>query len=408
MSSTPNSPNHIFWQRMLAGSMTTFPLECPHCREWFPLEWVFSDNRAEFDDQFYGQTPVDYRSVVWDKDARGKNGQWIEEKVRASARFICPKNGCVIDENNRQAMMPKFEEHVGNEYASASAKSYRIPSLYAPRVTFGDLALKFLERGQDHASGLQTFTNSWLALPWQQIDMSIKNSDVRKLRDISSYGRGEIPHRPFTLAIGADVGDYRTHWEVGAIMESGEIFIVDWGTVLAPEDLLGLAGSLKYRISGTDEWLHPAQGLVDSRDQTLRIYAMCQRSRGFWWPSAGSDVNSGHWGHKYVETHGLDRFTFNVFAFKFELYVRAIKKQEAPRFYLPRDADEDLIHGHSGQQLATTGGKQQFKKLPDDHYGDCSLRLLLARNVFFWRAGRAQAGPDMVVEAPKIGTFPES
>lgn len=407
LSSTPNSPSHIFWQRYLSGSQTTFPLRCPHCGAWFPMEWIYDLNRDSLGGEFYKSTPGGYLSVTWDQDARSANGMWDENKVRETARFVCPANGCMITDEEKIPMLQKFEQTHANAQASTSNRSFRVPSFYSPRVTFGDMAVKFLDSGDLFTTGLQTFFNSWLALPWEEIDANIKNEDVRKLRDLSDYRRGTIPRQPFGLALCADVGDYKCEWEVAAIFENGEIAIIDWGTTLTIEDLNTLQAKLRYPVAGTTHTLACSQGLVDSRDQKLRVYEMCQRSRGFWWPADGADADHGHWGLTRLNQYGLDLFTFNTTAFKTALYKNAIKDQQAPRFYIPRDADEDLIHGHSGQQLVTIKGKKQWKKIAWDHFGDCSLRAVLAKLIFFWKNGRG--APDLAPpEPPAAGSFPES
>ncbi len=78
------------------------------------------------------------------------------------------------------------------------------------------------------------------------------------------------------------------------------------------------------------------------------------------------------------------------------LYADLIKQQKAPRFYLPANADEDIIHGHGGQQLIKEGSQEAWKKIPWDHFGDCSLRGVLA--MLIWRADQGRSAPDMPVQ----------
>lgn len=401
LSSTPNSPQHIFWQSFLAGDQTTFPLECPHCRNYFPLEWVFELNRDQMPAEFFGKAPSDYVSMRWDQAARKAGGEWDENAVRASARMICPHEGCEINDDDKARMLPRFEQHHANPNAAKGNRSFRIPSFYSPRVTLGDMALKFLDRGDLFTTGLQTFYNSWLALPWEEVAANVKDEHVRRLADIAQHRRHFIERPPYRLVLCADVGDYKTHWICGAIFDNDETAVIDWGTVLVPEDLLALPEKLKYTVATTGEVISPYQGLVDAKDQTVRVYDMCQRSRGFWFPSSGSDTRSGTWGFTPLKTHRLDLYTFNTFQFKRELYIDLILGRRAPRFSIPRDADEELIHGLSGQQLIKTNGKDEFKKIAWDHYGDCCIRLQLARLIL--RAERGHGAPDMAGEIPAPG-----
>lgn len=411
---TPNRADSIPWRDFEAGSQTHFYVPCPHCGEFFPLEFELrrpDENGPDKENALLESQnearPQHYRSLVWNEDARDANGLWNEERIRATTVYLCPHNGCEIREEERLGMVTRFETRDHNPHAPKSHRSFRRPSFYSPSITFADMALQFLRRGDLFTTGLQNFYNSWLAKPWEEIDANVKDDDVRKLRDISNYIRREIPRRPYAMALTADVGDYRTHYEVGAIFDNGEIAIIDWGTVLTIEDLNTLQGQLKYRIQGTEDYVACSQGLVDSRDQKLRVYEMCQRSRGFWWPADGADADHGHWGMTRLNQYGLDLFTFNTHAFKTACYKNAIKEQQAPRIYIPKDADEELIHGHGGQQLLRIAGKKAWKKIPHDHFGDCTLRLILARLIFNWKNGRG--APDITAPPPPAAeSYPPS
>ncbi len=392
-SSTPNSPSHPFWSAIEEGDQTHFYVECPHCHEWFYYDFMGrAEDREEYE-KFLGKSlPKEYKSLTWSKDAKGSDGLWMEEKVRSSVRYICPHNSCEIVEDLKAKMIEGCEGKAHHPDAAKNRKSFIIPSFYSPRFTFGAMAWTFLQSLQD-VFGLQDYYNSRLARPWTEIAAHVKSDDVRKLRDAGKYQRLEIPWKPYRLVLTADVGDYKTHWMVTAIFDNDEMAVIDWGTVLTVEDLQGLPKLLKYRIKGTEEYLAPARGMVDAKDQTVRVYQMCQASKGFWFPASGSDSRNGSWGKQWLEIYNIDRYTFNTFAMKKLLYIELIKKQKAPRVYLPLDADEELIAGLSGQQLIVEKGEEDFKKLPNDHYGDCLIRALLAGVI--WRAERGHGAPDM-------------
>ncbi|WP_395739310.1 terminase gpA endonuclease subunit [Prosthecobacter sp.] len=395
-SSTPNSPTHPFWHYILAGDQTRFHVPCPHCHEWFYLDFIGRvEDREEYATNLGITLPSHYQSLIWSPDARDKSGQWNEDKVRETTTYICPHNGCEIREVHKQPMIDECAEKRHNHNAAANRRSFIIPSFYSPTMSFGGMSWAFLDSLKDFF-GLQDYHNSRLARPWSEQVANVKTEDVRKLRDISHYRRGIIPCTPVALFSGSDVGDYKTHWINAAIFENDEIAIIDWGTVLTPEDLIPASTTWKYQVANTSTTLQVSRGLIDSADQSVRVYNMCQASRGFWWPAAGSDSRSGSWGFTPLKTHQLDRYTFNTFQFKKELYINLIQKQKSPRIYLPQDADEDLIAGLSGQQLITVKGKEEFKKIPNDHYGDCLLRILLARIIY--RAEHGHGAPDIPPE----------
>ena len=72
---------------------------------------------------------------------------------------------------------------------------------------------------------------------------------------------------------------------------------------------------------------------------------------------------------------GLGLYTYIDNDIKTEFYDWRINRRRAPLFRLPVDAPEALMAGLSGQQLITKrtagGTSQQWKKLPNDHFGDC-------------------------------------
>jgi len=381
MSSTPNHSLHLFWQAITAGSFTHFHVECPHCRDsHFVLDCEENKDTG-------------YRSIVWDPDARDALGLWDEAKVIQTARFICPKNGCQIENKYKAQMIRDCQPVDHNPKAPKNKKSFRLTALYNPEHSIGQHAIDFLKAKQT-LFGLQEFYNHKRATVFEAVDCNLKAEDVRTLRDLSHYERGIISRKPYGLALCADVGDFQTHWVVAAIQLDDEINIIDWGTVLTIEDLLTLRHQLKYRIQGTDEWMAPGKGTVDNADQTIRVLNMCAKSNGFWHPSRGSDASSGSWGKQYLPQYNLDQYTFVTRQFKFNLYKDAIKERQSPRFTIPANTDEDLITGLSGQQLVKLpDGRQDWKKVPGDHYGDCCLRALLIREI--WKADQGRTAPDL-------------
>lgn len=401
MSSTPNTPKHIFWQSMLAGSMTTFAVKCPHCGEYFAFE--FTEDKEKLANFSAAQesaneaSPDHYRSLVWSKDARNANGTWDQDKVIQTARYICPHNGCEIADHEKMNMIRDFEDLHGNTHAPKENRSFRVPSFYSPRIRFGDMAWKFLDRGDLFNTGLQTFFNSWLALPWEEIEAQVREENVLKLRELLDYRRGIIPRVPSGLFITADPGEAQTHWMVAAHYANDEINVIDWGTVVSIEDLQTLPLQLKYHCPSDGKTYSPAFGLVDSGDWSIKVYDMCLNSSKGWFPSKGSGGTIGTWGYTPLRSHpGIDLYKYNDFALKKEFYINRINKLKTPIYAIPRDADQSLIDGHAGQQLISTNGGSEFKKLPKDHFGDCGKLQLLISAIM--RARRGGPAPDMPSE----------
>lgn len=394
-SSSPNHVLHPFWMSYEAGSQTHFLVACPNCQHRFPFE-DYPDSIHDDTHIGYEQVSADYKALRWNQDAKDKSGRWDEIKVRESIRYHCPSCDYPITEQERIEMLDDVEPFALNPTATKHL-SFRLPKFYTTSQTMGAIAWNRIKPG-DLLDNTQNHANSWLANPFQDIKSNIKEDDVRKVRDASDYRRREIKRRPLGIYIGADVGDSKQHWVVGAVYANDEIDIIDWGTVVGLEDLLTLPQQLKYRISNTDEWLTPQSGLVDSKDRTLEVFAMTRKSNGFWYPSKGSDAAFGTWGVTAGDYQRPDLYTFNSHQFKRQLYIQHIKQRAAPMFLIPRDTDEDFIHGLSGQQVVVINKREQFKRVPGDHYGDACIRIILAKLIM--RAKRGEAIPDMPAESP--------
>jgi len=161
-TSTPTLVEGLIWQEFLKTDQQRRFLPCPHCGKFVVLIWsksytVLKSTGCEAD-------------VVWDKEAKRKDGTWDLDRVEKSARHVCPHCGGHILDAHKTAM-----DRAGEWRPTAKAVSgYRgrhLPSLYACSVqtNCGKLAVKFLQQKQS-LSGLQDFINSDLAEPYESQD----------------------------------------------------------------------------------------------------------------------------------------------------------------------------------------------------------------------------------------------
>lgn len=360
-SSSPNISTHPFWSSVEAGTQTVIEVECPHCREWFHFEWVIKE---------------DYKSVVWDPLAKSKEGRWDLDRVRASARYICPANGCPISSGEKPGMIRAYEEKDLNPSASRSRRSFIIPSFYSPSVSFGDIAVKWLEREKDlFKTGTMNFINSWMALPFTQVEVKVEEANIRGL--MRDYLRKTVPFVPAFFIITADPGNV-VHWMVSAVAENGTIAVVDWGDCVGIPQLDQLRQTMAYQVGGTNQRIRPGGGYIDSKYESNKVFDMCAKSGRFWSPVWGSDSRYGNWTSSSVSSHpGLRKIVFVDFSLKNELYDRTIAQGLGPEVILPADADDELIRQLSGQERDAITG--MWKRIKDDHYGDCLKQVVLAR-----------------------------
>jgi phage terminase large subunit GpA-like protein len=400
-SSTPNSPNHPFWRDVEEGTFEHLFVPCPECGEFFCFEFESRkggdvEAASKLAETMEVGKPAEYRSVVWDQDARLADGTWDEGKVRASARYVCPHCGYDrIRDEDKPAMLAAYEVRALNPRATSANRSMRIPSFYSPTRRFGDLAMAFLSRGDLFSSGLQNLYNHELARPWTDIDLRLKDEDIWDCRATGdlAYLRGTVPAKAGMLFAAADPGQAQTHWTVAMIDAEENIWVVDWGTVLGIDDLLRERMQWGYaRAGATERRMVPRLGLVDSGDFTSEVYKMCQRSGRFWWPSKGSEATSGEWGQSRLAAYpGLMLYTYVDKVAKDELYDSRIHRKAGRRVYLPSDTTTDLIDGMRGQERIDKGMRARWKKVRDDHYGDC-VKLL---QVLSWIFSSSRAPSDV-------------
>jgi phage terminase large subunit GpA-like protein len=349
-TSTPTTPDGPIWQEYQKGSMEKYMLTCPHCGERIELLW---------------------EQVKWEgKDADGK---WNMAEVEASAHYVCQRCQGKINDGQKMEMLPGGLWTATNSTAQRGFRSFHLNSLYAPwrSCTFGSLAVKFL-RDKETLNGLQDFTNSTMAMPWEQTEATIGETAILNLR--GEYMRGTCPIEPAFVVTSADVGQDQSHWATVAFAEDGASYVLDYGTVLAVEDMLLNPVQREYKTP-SGETARPQCGLIDSGFATFRVYTACQKSGGFFHPAKGSQAT---FGSKITKTllqdfPGVTLYIFTDHAIKTELYIDRIKRAH-PAMQIPKDTNNDFIRGMSGQMLVprkTASGKEfVWKKVVSDHYAD--------------------------------------
>jgi phage terminase large subunit GpA-like protein len=350
-TSTPSVPDGPIWQQYLQGTQEKYMLTCPHCGERIELLW---------------------EQVRWEgKDDKGK---WNLAEVERTAHYVCQRCGGKINDGQKMEMLQTGVWQATNENSLKGFRSFHLNSLYAPwrSCTFGSLAVKFI-RDKETINGLQDFTNSAMALPWEQIETSIGEPSILALR--GDYMRGTCPIEPVFCLTCADVGQDQTHWATVAFAEDGESAVLDYGRVLAVEDMLLPEIVSRQYATPSGGTVASQCGLIDSGFATFRVYGTCQTSAGFYHPAKGSKATFG----SRITTTTLDNFpgvvlyTYADHSIKTELFIDRIKRGK-PRLQIPRDSSDEFIRGLCGQMLVprkTASGKEfVWKEVREDHFMD--------------------------------------
>lgn len=354
-TSTPTTPDGAIWQEFQKGTQEKFMLECPHCHDRIELLW---------------------EQVKWDTEAK-EAGKWNMARVEESTLYICQRCGGEWNDGQKIEALQGGVWQATNPAAQRGFRSFHLNSLYAPwrSCTFGALAVKFL-RDKGTLNGLQDFTNSTMAMPWEQVESSIGEAHILALR--GDYLRGTCPIEPSHLVTCADIGQDKQHWVTVAFDATGASFVLDYGTTLAIEDLLEDSPRRTYRTPSGAE-VSPECGLMDSGFATFRVYTACQASAGFWHAGKGSGATFGSKISRTVlpDFPGVVLYTFVDHAIKTELFTDRIRNAHPP-LKLPADSTDDLFRGLGGQRLVprktAAGSELIWKSVAQDHYMD-ALKL---------------------------------
>ena len=359
-ASTPNDETNIFWRGFQQSDQNLYHVPCPHCGHYQTLE--FSRERVVWDHPDDGVTP---------------------EIVRETARYICCACGGAIRDEHKPDMLALGRWEPENPDAPAYRRGYRVNTLYSTTVSFGECAERFFlaTRSNAPADHLQDFRNNYEALPF--IHYSVKVGDESVAALLGTLPRGVLPADFHYLVVCYDPGQNQTHWVATAVGRGGEMWVVDWGTLLALETLpeRGVVGVSAHFASLRWQGRRPDFGYVDSGDWTETVYRECDKTAGILTPTKGAD-SAGTWNKTTLKNYPmLDLVTYSDFKVKLELYIRMIARNEMGPLHLPVDTTPDLIAGLSGQVLEQKrSGRKEWRKIANDHFGDC---VKLAR-VSWW------------------------
>lgn len=384
-ASTPSTPQHVFWKGFERSSMSLYHVPCPACGAMQVLEFS-------------------RESLVWE-------GKTVDD-ARNTARYVCRHCGYHIRNEEKFAMMAAGEWRDSNPAASRKYRGYRLNALYSRFFSFGQFAAAFVEAHQEDAGpeSYQNFVNSLEAKPYTVYSYRTKEADI--LRHRRAYRRGTVPVDWWHyIAVGYDPGQNETHWVACAVTRGGAMYVIDWGTIVsyAGDPANGGAGgavehfrSLSF-VTADGTAVRPDFAYMDSGDFTEAVYHECMAGAPVFVPTKGSAAKYGTYRlAPAASCPGVELLTYVDFIAKRSFYGEAIQRGQGYRFYVPVDVDDAFVHGLSGQMLLTLpNGGREWKKIKDDHYGDCCK--LVHVSWWTWRNAFEPPGAELRdVRAPGL------
>lgn len=189
-------------------------------------------------------------------DVRWPDIRWSEGDPD-SAHWVCPSNGCVVEERHKPSMVtqgrwrataPDVKGHAG----------FHVNALISPHhnARWGKLAAEFLLAKQSPET-LQTFTNLVLGEPWRTDGEDLDEHALFNRRE--PFSLAAIPEDVLFITVGVDCQDDRLE---AVIMGHGraDIFVLGhrifWGPIDGEEVWRDLDAMLR------ETWPHPKGGTL--------------------------------------------------------------------------------------------------------------------------------------------------
>lgn len=180
-TSTPTVTDGLIWQEYLKGNQMRYFVPCPYCGERVVFGWS----------KDYTVLPLTGVEawIAWDQEARGRDGAWDLDRVKASAHAVCPHCKGKIGNEHKTGMVRLGEWRATNTSAPSSFVSRHLSSLYSTstETTFGVLAVKFLQSKRS-MNGTQGFINGDLAEPYEN-----QESRGRRVEIVVSGSADPVP-----------------------------------------------------------------------------------------------------------------------------------------------------------------------------------------------------------------------
>lgn len=224
--STPTDQSSTIASLYRESDARKYHVPCPKCGHYQEL-------------RFFPHREGPYKGKGFVAGLKDEAGEWrSSDEVLETAYYMC-EMGCRIESHEKTAMVArgiwcpagqkvnKRGRLTGTPKRSGRVRGYQLSSLYAPSISFGRFAAKYVDSRED-TSSLRSFWNNWLGLPYSvQTSLPLWRELGRKLA--GGYVRGSLPAAALFLTAGADVQDDRCYWVVRGWGQGCTSWLVDFG-----------------------------------------------------------------------------------------------------------------------------------------------------------------------------------
>jgi len=224
--------------------------------------------------------------LTWDQTAKGPDGIWDLDKVRASACFVTPDQTRIAN-CDRMTVTRTGRWVPTNPNAPASVRSYHLNSFGLPFKSgdFGQIAVAFLEAKHQGPQAIKAFVYEYLAEEWgdevQKTDEEALQHRIGEYKKGTKFSEAEAYEniyvkKPSTVIVTSDV-QKGYHYQVAREwIQGGDSGLIEWGKGVLLEDLV------------TFEQGHGAGAVfIDGRYRKMEVMEASFYNK--WVPTFGSD-----------------------------------------------------------------------------------------------------------------------
>jgi phage terminase large subunit GpA-like protein len=291
------------------------------------------------------------------------NVKWLQDDAGQhlpdTAAYHCGECGVVWSEADRQAAIRQGRWVATGQPGRIAG--FHLSELYSPWSSIPDMARAFLS-AKKNTETLRTFINTALGEPWEDRGEQVDQHGL--------YGRREkyaadVPNGALLLTAGIDVQRDRIEMEVVGWGEGEESWNVDYRVIPGDparddvwQDLENALHRTYAHATGTQ--MHITAAVIDSGDQTTRVYDFVQKSKhqrlfaGKGVPGPGRPVAKVSRATSGKKRRQVDLYQIGVDDAKGTIYARLKMTDPGPGYcHFPIERDEEYFSQLTAEKLIT-------------------------------------------------------
>jgi len=328
---------------------------------------------------------LNWSNVQWDKDEAGNH-------LPDTARYVCDHCGVLWEEKHRLAATRKGEWIADNP--GGNRAGFHLSELYSPWSALSDMVRGFID-ASGNTEQLKTWVNTTLGESWEDRgDQVDQNSLYARREDYEA----DVPGDALIITAGIDVQRDRIEVEVVAWGEGEESWNVDYRVIPGDtardevwQDLENALSADYQHATGTA--LHITAAVIDSGDQTTRVYEFVRQSRhqrlfaGKGVSGAGRPVAQISRRQSGQNRRQVDLYALGVDDAKGTLYARLKMSEPGPGYcHFPLDRDVEYFEQLTAEKLVTKfhkgfPRKEWVKTRPRNEALDCRVYAYAALKI---------------------------